>query len=201
MDAEMRARLEKAGWSAWEIEQALDPEKAEKERRRLLKEMKKQKHHHGDSPHHLGNSNGDIVIVPPAPEAPPAVPATGHVPVYPRIHRKYLDIHTLEHYHVPWELDRVSPCSPRPHLTPCQKSTTNTQKANQDYIILLREMDKYHTEVLFEHTRRNRQNKKGPLLLDKSKDSAPKFALVRKKSGERSKSRGRDIRVTEIRRL
>lgn len=44
-------------------------------------------------------------------EASPAI-AVGfpqhHVPVYPRINRKYLDIETLEHYRVPWEWDRVS---------------------------------------------------------------------------------------------
>ncbi|KAL2029606.1 hypothetical protein VTO58DRAFT_108798 [Aureobasidium pullulans] len=57
------------------------------------------------------------------------------VPVYPRINRKFLDIETLEHYHVPWEWDR----------------------ANSEYIILLRELDKYETDVLFEHTRRRRQ--------------------------------------------
>ncbi|RMY12731.1 hypothetical protein D0867_07671 [Hortaea werneckii] len=58
----------------------------------------------------------------------------GRRPVYPRIHRNYLSLETLTHYDVPYEIDRSDP----------------------DYIIILREMDKYETEVLFEHTRRLR---------------------------------------------
>lgn len=72
------------------------------------------------------------------------------------------------------------------------------KKANSEFIVLLRELDKYETDVLFEHTRRRRQGSSAPLLIDKVKDSGPKFAWVRHKSKERSKSRGRDIRVTEI---
>ncbi|KAI4755651.1 hypothetical protein E4T51_11260 [Aureobasidium sp. EXF-12344] len=170
IDSAMRARLEKSGWSQHDIELALDPEKAEKEKK------KKKKHRQAGDVY----IEDDIIVVggapPSLPDAPPAV-AVGfpqhHVPVYPRIHRKYLDIETLEHYRVPWEWYR----------------------ANSDYIILLRELDKYETDVLFEHTRRRRQ---GSLTIDKVKDSGPKFAFVRRKSKERSKSRGRDIRVTEI---
>ncbi|TIA15027.1 hypothetical protein D6C81_06496, partial [Aureobasidium pullulans] len=168
IDSVMRARLEKLGYSQHEIELALDPEKAEKEKK------KKKKHRY--------SGDGDIIMVPPSlPDATPMMPVgfaqgNGHVPVYPRINRKFLDIETLEHYHVPWEWDR----------------------ANSEYIILLRELDKYETDVLFEHTRRRRQGLSAPLLIEKSKDKAPNFAWVRRKSKDRSKSRGRDIRVTEI---
>ncbi|KAI4720289.1 hypothetical protein E4T48_03417 [Aureobasidium sp. EXF-10727] len=70
-------------------------------------------------------------------------PVVGKQPVYPRVHRKYLDIETLDHYGIPWEWDRE----------------------NQEFIILLREFDKYETDVLFEHTRRLRQrgNSTAPL--------------------------------------
>ncbi|CAD0047391.1 unnamed protein product, partial [Aureobasidium pullulans] len=168
IDSVMRARLEKLGYSQHEIELALDPEKAEKEKK------KKKKHRY--------SGDGDIIMVPPSlPDATPMMSVgfaqgNGHVPVYPRINRKFLDIETLEHYHVPWEWDR----------------------ANSEYIILLRELDKYETDVLFEHTRRRRQGLSAPLLIEKSKDKAPNFAWVRRKSKDRSKSRGRDIRVTEI---
>ncbi|CAD0050635.1 unnamed protein product, partial [Aureobasidium pullulans] len=127
----------------------------------------------------LGYSQHEIELA--LPDATPMMSVgfaqgNGHVPVYPRINRKFLDIETLEHYHVPWEWDR----------------------ANSEYIILLRELDKYETDVLFEHTRRRRQGLSAPLLIEKSKDKAPNFAWVRRKSKDRSKSRGRDIRVTEI---
>lgn len=36
------------------------------------------------------------------------LPERGRVPVFPRIHRKYLDVETLEHWELSWEWDRVS---------------------------------------------------------------------------------------------
>ncbi|KAI5203579.1 hypothetical protein E4T39_04123 [Aureobasidium subglaciale] len=163
IDSAMRSRLEKLGWSNHDIEIALDPEKAEKER----KKQKKNKHRHSGSPG--GHFDGEIIMVPPSlPDAPGVsvgFPQTAHhVPVYPRINRKFLDIETLEHYHVAWEWDR----------------------ANSDFIILLRELDKYETDVLFEHTRRRRQGIAAPLLIDKVKDTAPKYAWIRRKSRERN---------------
>ncbi|KAH0167465.1 hypothetical protein KCU67_g3874, partial [Aureobasidium melanogenum] len=133
----MRERLERIGWSQKEIELELDPEKAEKGKK------KKKKHRHAGDVY----IEDDIIVVGAAPDAPPAV-AVGfpqhHVPVYPRTHRKYLDIETLEHYRVPWEFDR----------------------ANPEYVILLRELDKYETDVLFEHTRRRRDQKNEATLAD-----------------------------------
>jgi chemotaxis protein histidine kinase CheA len=194
IDSSMRARLEKSGWSQHDIEIALDPEKAEKEKK------KKKKHRYSNDVY----LDDDIIVVgggggpPTLPDAPPI--SVGfpqhHVPVFPRINRKFLDIETLEHYHVPWEWDRVSFALSFSCLT---NNTDLAQKqANSEFIILLRELDKYETDVLFEHTRRRRQGSSAPLLIDKVKDSGPKFAWVRHKSKERSKSRGRDIRVTEI---
>ena len=51
------------------------------------------------------------------------------------------------------------------------------------------------TDVLFEHTARRRA--KGQKLLEPAKKE-PKYAWVRHKSRERSKSRGRDLRAVEI---
>jgi chemotaxis protein histidine kinase CheA len=202
IDSSMRARLEKSGWSQHDIEIALDPEKAEKEKK------KKKKHRYSGDVY----LDDDIIVVggggpPTLPDAPPL--SVGfpqhHVPVFPRINRKFLDIETLEHYHVPWEWDRVSFSSLLSFLPfirfPLQSLTemlTYANQANSEFIILLRELDKYETDVLFEHTRRRRQGSSAPLLIDKVKDSGPKFAWVRHKSKERSKSRGKDIRVTEI---
>ncbi|KAH0166975.1 hypothetical protein KCU67_g4072, partial [Aureobasidium melanogenum] len=133
----MRERLERIGWSQKEIELELDPKKAEKEKK------KKKKHRHAGDVY----IEDDVVVVGAAPDAPPAVAVDfpqHHVPVYPRTHRKYLDIETLEHYRVPWEFDR----------------------ANPEYVILLRELDKYETDVLFEHTRRRRDQKNEATLAD-----------------------------------
>ncbi|KAI6888594.1 hypothetical protein KC360_g822 [Hortaea werneckii] len=58
----------------------------------------------------------------------------GRRPVYPSTHRDFLSLETLAYYDIPYEIERSDP----------------------NYIIILREMDKYETEVLFEHTRRLR---------------------------------------------
>ncbi|KAK5684817.1 hypothetical protein LTS10_002892 [Elasticomyces elasticus] len=55
-------------------------------------------------------------------------------PVFPKVHRRYLDVDTLAYYGIPFERDRVHP----------------------DYFILLRQMDKHETDILFEHTRKLR---------------------------------------------
>ncbi|KAJ9626528.1 hypothetical protein H2203_004161 [Taxawa tesnikishii (nom. ined.)] len=93
-------------------------------------------------------------------------------PIYSKVHREYLDVDTLRYYEIPYEYDR----------------------ANPDYIIILREMDKYETEVLFEHTRRLR---KGRLLIEEpSKKKKNEYAFVRRRS--RSKSTGRKERRIEV---
>ncbi|KAK5016993.1 hypothetical protein BJ546DRAFT_92562 [Cryomyces antarcticus] len=95
-------------------------------------------------------------------------------PVYAKVHRQHLDVDTLLYYNIPYEYDKL----------------------DRDYIIILREMDKHQTEVLFEHTRRLR---KGALLVEPKK-AKPEYAWVRKR--ERSKSKGREkvrtIGVTEL---
>lgn len=55
------------------------------------------------------------------------------------------------------------------------------------YIIILREMDKHETNILFDHTKALRG---GRLLLDAPKKEKPEYAFYRKR--DRSKSRVRD---------
>ncbi|WPG99720.1 Hypothetical protein R9X50_00253900 [Acrodontium crateriforme] len=93
-------------------------------------------------------------------------------PTYAKIHRDYLSIDTLIYYDIPYEHD----------------------KNNPDYIIILREMDKYETEVLFEHTKRLRA-KKSTLLLEAPKDK-PNYAWYRKR--DRSTSRVRKVGILEF---
>ncbi|TIA14699.1 hypothetical protein D6C80_05536 [Aureobasidium pullulans] len=171
IDSVMRARLEKLGYSQLEIELALDPEKAEKEKK------KKKKHRY--------SGDGDIIIVPPSlPDATPMMSVGfqcgGHVPLYPRINRQHLDLETLEHYHVPWEYDRVR--HPHTHLELCGLIRQQTEP---EFVILLRELDKYETDVLFEHTRRRRLDPGRPLIIEKA-DKAPNYAWVRRKSKDPS---------------
>lgn len=61
-------------------------------------------------------------------------------------------------------------------------------------MILLRELDDHEVDVFFEHTRRRRQDTSSTV-----KETAPKFAWIRRKSKEEgSKRRGRDLEVTQI---
>ncbi|GIZ40679.1 hypothetical protein CKM354_000400700 [Cercospora kikuchii] len=80
-------------------------------------------------------------------------------PVYPKVHKDYIELKTLEYYQLPWHYDRDDP----------------------DFIIIQRDMDKRHTDVLFEHTARIR---KGALLLEAPKKEQ-KFAMYRKRSRSR----------------
>lgn len=80
-------------------------------------------------------------------------------PVYPKVHKDYIELKTLEYYQLPWHYDRNDP----------------------DFIIIQRDMDKRHTDVLFEHTARIR---KGVLLLKPAKKQ-PKLAMYRKRSRSR----------------
>ncbi|KAK4894741.1 hypothetical protein LTR27_007129 [Elasticomyces elasticus] len=57
-----------------------------------------------------------------------------HRPMYPKVHQRYLSLETLSYYGLPYEYDRSDP----------------------GYIIIMRDMDQYETEILFEHTKRLR---------------------------------------------
>ena len=65
-------------------------------------------------------------------------------------------------------------------------------QTDTEYIIILREMDKHQTEVLFEHTKRLRA---GNLLIEPKKEKERELAFFKKKS--RSKSRTRKFGILE----
>lgn len=64
---------------------------------------------------------------------------------------------------------------------------------DSDFIIVLREMTKYETDILFAHTKRLRS---GQLLLEGSKEKDKQYAWYRKR--DRSKSRARQIGILEF---
>ncbi|KXL46255.1 hypothetical protein M433DRAFT_153764 [Acidomyces richmondensis BFW] len=94
-------------------------------------------------------------------------------PVYPKVHRDYLSVDTLIYYDIPYEFD----------------------KHNRDYIIILRELDKYETEVLFEHTKRLRS---GKLLIEAPKKEK-EYAWYHKR--DRSTSRVRKVGILEYKKV
>lgn len=127
-------------------------------------------------------------------------------PVYPKVHKDYIELKTLEYYQLPWHYDRVSlslaistllpPLTLHDHVCThlyssiiCRQSTNIffslpscwNDKNDPDFIIIQRDMDKRHTDVLFEHTARIR---KGILLLKPAKKQ-PKLAMYRKRSRSR----------------
>ncbi|SMY24007.1 unnamed protein product [Zymoseptoria tritici ST99CH_1A5] len=77
-------------------------------------------------------------------------------PVYPKVHRKYLSVETLNYYHIPWEYDHLDP----------------------EYIIILRDMDQRGTDLLFEHTSRLRRGKVSLELADETKPELKLLHLV-----------------------
>ncbi|KAK5132929.1 hypothetical protein LTR08_008376 [Meristemomyces frigidus] len=92
---------------------------------------------------------------------------TSHrAPVYAKVHRDYLSVDTLIYYDIPYRFDD-----------------------DPNYIIIMREMDKYETEVLFNHTK---SLQSGRLLLDAPKKE-PQYAWYRKRN--RSHSRGHRDKV------
>lgn len=88
LDTQMRDRLLKAGYSLEAIEEILDPSK---------KKAKKK-------------SKDDIVGIIDVPSTGDMILSqhSAHVPVYAKIHKKYLDTQTLQYYRIPYEFDRVS---------------------------------------------------------------------------------------------
>jgi hypothetical protein len=57
-------------------------------------------------------------------------------PTYIKVHKKYLELETLQYFGIPWEYD----------------------SANPNYIVILQEIDGRETDILFEHTQGLRNN-------------------------------------------
>ncbi len=108
-------------------------------------------------------------------------------PTYAKIHRDFLSIDTLTYYDIPYEYDRVSGTDREAHGS----GTDLVEQEDRNFIIILREMDKYETEVLFEHTKRLRG---GKLLLEPPKKEKD-YAWYRKR--DRSSSRVRKVGILE----
>ncbi|SMR45138.1 unnamed protein product [Zymoseptoria tritici ST99CH_3D1] len=94
-------------------------------------------------------------------------------PVYPKIHREYLSVETLKYYQIPWEYDRSNP----------------------EYIIILRDMDKHGTDMLFEHTSRLRS---GKLLIKAADEKKPEFAWYRRRSRSRSSKAPKQVEILRL---
>ncbi|KAK4981596.1 hypothetical protein LTR28_003044, partial [Elasticomyces elasticus] len=167
---------------------ALQKEKEDKakaakkaEEDKLEAEMKKRLSQFG-----LQNNQIEAIIDPKKAELLPvgggpnkAIAWPGYQQTFIKVHHHHLSVDTLVHYGIPYEWDRADP----------------------NYIIILREMDKHETDVLFEHTRRLRE-RDYKLMIEPKKDKKPEYAWVRKR--ERSKSTGRKeikkVGILEIRR-
>ncbi|KAL9092294.1 MAG: hypothetical protein Q9165_004468 [Trypethelium subeluteriae] len=174
----MKKEKEKKEEEEWELKQKLKREAKEKEKKeeeeRADELMAKKLRKAGYTEHEI-----EKALHPPEKkerkvkkETIQAVPfhQPFHQPTYPKIHKDYLSVDTLIYYNLPYEFDRADP----------------------NYIIILREMDRHETDVLFEHTRRHR----GKRLLIEQKKPEKKYAWVRHKS--RSPSASGDVKVMEI---
>ena len=88
-------------------------------------------------------------------------------PVYPKIHRDYVEEATLEYYDIPYQVD----------------------ENDGNFLILLLEMNKYETDVLFEHTRRLRAGK----ILDESTNA--RASIPAKAASDQKAQRSKRDRV------
>ncbi|KAF9740912.1 hypothetical protein PMIN02_002621 [Paraphaeosphaeria minitans] len=175
IEEEQRKQKEKEEWDRFllkqkqkEEEEKADKEKQEKE---LEEAMRKRLAHFGFQ------DNQIQAMIRPEEAAKlqqgmsPANPLRlTHQPTYVKVHKEHLAIDTLVYYDIPYEVDRADP----------------------NYIIILREMEPRETEILFEHTRRLR-TRGGTRLLIEERDNHGKndYAWVRRRKPSRSPSRRR----------
>jgi hypothetical protein len=119
------------------------------------------------------------------PEKQIPLPKTTHEtkqPTFVKVNRKHLDVETLIYYDIPYEFDK-----------------------DPNYIIILREMDKRETEILFEHTRRMRSGP--PRRQDSSQERRSPQSINRRDETNRPTSidaskmskRGDEIRLASKR--
>ncbi|PVH95033.1 hypothetical protein DM02DRAFT_675778 [Periconia macrospinosa] len=99
-----------------------------------------------------------------------------HQPTYAKVHKKYLSVETLMYYDIPWQYDRINP----------------------DYIILLQEMDRKETDVLFEHTRRLRALSNSKLHEEESADKRRHYAGLRGSQRSLSKQKSSGTHYEEV---
>ena len=105
----------------------------------------------------FSSSQVDAMLRPGVAANPPPMPhpsgsSRPQQPTYAKINRQYLDIETLLYYDIPFEID-----------------------TDPDYVIVLREMSQAELDVVFEHTRRRREN----VLQEDGAQSFPKARRAR----------------------
>jgi hypothetical protein len=115
-------------------------------------------------------------------------------PTYIKISSEYLLPETLAYYDIPFEYDRVGlpllTCSMLWHRI--KANLEFLQQTDPSYFLILQELSKHQTDVLFEHTKRLRQ---GKLLIEAPKKNSPQYAWYRKR--DRSSSRVRKLGILE----
>ncbi|KAF2189049.1 hypothetical protein K469DRAFT_626882 [Zopfia rhizophila CBS 207.26] len=90
-----------------------------------------------------------------------------NVPTYLKIHKRYIDPETLDHYKVPWEYDPKDP----------------------SYRILLKYMEPDETDMLFEHTKLLKDRRAGRAGAYFTDEKPREYAWVRKKRKGRRRER------------
>ncbi|KAK8240032.1 hypothetical protein HDK64DRAFT_53906 [Phyllosticta capitalensis] len=95
------------------------------------------------------------------------------IPTYIKIHKNHLEVATLTYFGLPWEYDR----------------------ADSDYIIILKEIDHNETEVLFEHTKSLRRRTTLRIEERPRASGKPELMWVRRRG--RSKSAVRNIHIKD----
>ncbi|KAI9819946.1 MAG: hypothetical protein M1827_006516 [Pycnora praestabilis] len=94
-------------------------------------------------------------------EKEPAVLDVGRKTTFIKVHRKHLSVETLDAYQLPWEWDVFEP----------------------NYIIIKRWIPEHQQQMLFEHTRRLREERERDIMVihEQTKKEANKNTIVRKK--------------------
>lgn len=112
----------------------------------------------------------------PAPPPPPAPDSSAReLPTYPMVHRKHLDMDTLIYYDIPYEHHDDDP----------------------DYLIIMQECNQPELEILFEHTRRLRQDQ-APQKPETTTASSDKKKTSSKQQSSSRNSRNPDPRSSDF---
>ncbi|KAJ5020311.1 hypothetical protein PSV08DRAFT_223167 [Bipolaris maydis] len=139
-------------------------------------EYRKRLSHLGFEPNQIDAMMGNQSTVNPnsvpAPPLPPARDSSAQEPpTYPMVHRKYLDWETLRYYDIPYQY----------------------HDKDLEYIIIMQELDEFELDVLFEHTKRLRQDQ-APRQLQTTTASSDKKRPAQNKKKSRQNSRTSDPR-------
>ena len=101
-----------------------------------------------------------------------------HAPVYPRMHGDDIEIETLTRYDVPWEW----------------------YSEDRDYIVLLEELSVEEADILFEHTKKIRKERRKRRRQERGKGSPPRPTPVTVEEGDYAYVRRRSHAPAPLRR-